>query len=140
MVIRHSVIVVGRIRNIRKLFRDIRKCSGRVREVPRSLWKYPEGYRTFRDAETEARPTRKVHKAVGRWKRGFPWEARQNARVPGVFPLDAVVRGVSYWNLCWTPPGDQNRLWGGPLPKLRPQASTYIYGGRGSIKTTPEKP
>src|SRR3954471_18205868 len=43
------------------------------REVPGSLWKYPEGYGTLQDAETEARPSWKVHKVVGRWEKDFPW-------------------------------------------------------------------
>src|ERR1043165_4824479 len=86
------------------------------------------------DAETEARTSWKVHKVVGRWEKDFPWGTGGNAKVPGVSPLDARVRGVSYWNPGWTPPGGQNRLWGEPSPKLRPQASTYIYGGRGSPK------
>ena len=122
-----------------KLFRDFRKCSGRFRKVLGSLWKYPEGYGTLQDAETEARPSRKVHKVVGQREIDFPWGPGHNARVLGVSPLDAAGRGVSYWNPCWTPPGGQNRLWGEPSPKLRPQASTYIFVGRGSPKDTPEK-
>src|SRR4051812_20429658 len=109
-------------------------------EVPGSLWKYPEGYGTLQDAETEARPSWKVHKVVGRRKKDFPWGASPDAMVPGVWPLDAGLRGVSYWNPCWTPPGGQNRLWGEPSPKLRPHASTYIYRGRGSPKIHQKTP
>src|SRR3954471_3424697 len=110
------------------------------REVPGSLWKYPEGYGTLQNAETEARPSWKVHKVVGRRESDFPWGTSPDARDHGVWPLDAGLRGVSCGNPCWTPPGGQNRLWGDPSPKLRPQASTYIYGGRGSPKDTPENP
>ena len=127
-----------RLRNIEKLFRHFQKCSGRVREVPGGLWKYPEGYRTLWYAKTESRPSRKVHKTVGRWKGDFPWGQGktpgflafppQDARVYGVLPLDVIFCGVLYWNPCWTPSGGQNRLWGDPSPKLRPQASTNICG------------
>src|SRR3954462_7090307 len=110
-----------------------------LREVPGSLWKYSKGYGTLQDAETEARPSWKVHKVVGRRKKDFPWGQGQTPWSLAS-PLEAGVRGVSYWNPCWTPPSGQNRLWGEPSPKLRPQASTYIYGGRGSPKDTPENP
>src|SRR3954467_13147628 len=86
-----------------KLFEDFQKCSGRFREVPGSLWKYLEGYGTLQDTETEARPSWKVHKVVGRWEKDFPWGTSPDARDHGVWPLDAGLHGVSCGNPCWTP-------------------------------------
>ena len=66
------VIGVERLRNIGKMFRGFQKCSGRFRKVPEALWKYMEGYGTLLDAETDVRPSRKVHKVVTRKEKDFP--------------------------------------------------------------------
>ena len=74
-----------------KLFQNFQKCSGRFRKVPGSLWKYPEGYGTLQDAETDVRPSRKVHKVVTRKEKDFPWSPRPRRQGPCVLDQDAGV-------------------------------------------------
>src|SRR3954466_12057087 len=76
------------------------------REVPGSLWKYPEGYGTLQDAETEARPSWKVHKVVSRWKKRLslgdrarrhgPWRFPPGRHSPRRFILESVLDS-SWW-------------------------------------------
>src|SRR3954471_14059356 len=67
------------------------------REVPEGLWKYPEGYGTLLDAEIEPRPSRKVHKVVGRWEKGFLGGQGRHAgaRCVSTQGRHAGTRGVS---------------------------------------------
>src|SRR3954466_11160068 len=120
------------------MFRGSQKCSWRFREVPEGLWNYPKVYGTLLYVEIEPRPSRKVHKVVGRWEKGFLGEQGRHvgacgmstqgrhAGTRGMSCLNSRFRGISYLNPCGTPPRGPNRLWGGSSAKLRPQASTYI--------------
>ena len=129
-----------RLQNNGKLFRDFQKCFGRFREVPRSLWKYPEGYGTLQNTETEARPSWKVHKVVGRLKMTFLGGQAQTSgtmpsgpRTPDSAAFRAGIR-VGLLLVAKTDFGEN------PCPNCDPRLPPIYMGARVAPKTHQKSP